>query len=329
MSRDETTAPGGSVPAQRARLTDRLELLDVLRGAALVAMAIYHFTWDLEFFQYLDRGTTGMGGWKLFARCIASSFLFLAGASLVLAHGRGIRWLSFRRRFAQVAAGAAIITLTTYVATPNGFVFFGILHQIALASLLGLLFLRLPWFVTAVVGAVVIAMPQFVETPLTDPKVLAWIGLSERPPVSNDFVPVFPWFGAVLLGIASASLAGSLGWWDRARALNPRLSALSPLAWLGRRSLLFYLVHQPVLIGLVWAFAQLAPPDPTAILQSECQRGCLSEGRDAAFCKAYCGCVQVKLESAELLRALLDGLTTIEENARIEEMALECSAAQP
>ncbi|MCF3639770.1 DUF1624 domain-containing protein, partial [Rhizobium sp. TRM95111] len=77
------------------------------RAMALVAMAIYHFTWDLEFFGYVEPGTAGTGGWKIFARLIAGSFLFLAGLGLVLGHGEGIRWHSFWRRLAKVGAAAA------------------------------------------------------------------------------------------------------------------------------------------------------------------------------------------------------------------------------
>ena len=85
--RDET----GASPA-------RITAIDAARGVALIAMAIYHFTWDLQFFGYLEPGTATTGGWKLFARCIASSFLFLVGVGLVLAHGHGIRWPGFGRR---------------------------------------------------------------------------------------------------------------------------------------------------------------------------------------------------------------------------------------
>ena len=124
-------------------------------------MAIYHFTWDLEFFGYLEPGLTAHGGWKLFARCIASSFLFLVGVSLFLAHGRGIRWRGFLIRFAMVAGAALAISVVTYFAVPGAFIFFGILHEIALASLLGLAFLRLPALVTLIVAAAVIAAPFY------------------------------------------------------------------------------------------------------------------------------------------------------------------------
>jgi uncharacterized membrane protein len=317
----------GAPRAAAARL--RIDLLDVARGVALLAMALYHFTWDLEFFGYLERGLTGAGGWKIFARCIASSFLFLVGVSLVLAHARGVRWRPFGVRLAQVAAGAAAITAATYIATPNGFVFFGILHEIALASLLGLAFLRLPAAVTALAGIAVIALPQVFTTTLTNPIWLSWIGLGETRPVSNDFVPLFPWFGAVLLGMAAAQFATARGAWPRLARMNPALGRLRGLSRLGRHSLLFYLLHQPLLIGLVWTFAQIAPPDPVRMLQGECRRGCMTERADDAFCTRYCACVGERLQAENLLKPLLDGLTTAEEDERISGMAYACSSTAP
>ena len=91
----------------------RIEAIDVARGVALLAMATYHFSWDLEFFGYLEPGTTAHGALKIYARCIASSFLFLVGVSLFLAHGNGIRRRSFLIRFAMVAGAALAISLVT------------------------------------------------------------------------------------------------------------------------------------------------------------------------------------------------------------------------
>src|SRR5690606_25132571 len=139
----------------------RLEAIDLARGLALVAMAIYHFAWDLEIFGYAPPGMTAHGGWKLFARCIASSFLFLVGVSLFLGHAKGIRWPSFLRRLAMVAGAAAAISAATWIAVPGGLIFFGILHQIALASVLGLAFLRLPAIVTLLIAIAVIVAPHY------------------------------------------------------------------------------------------------------------------------------------------------------------------------
>ncbi len=147
----------GEEPATPRR---RIELLDLARGIALIAMASYHFTWDLEFFGYAPPGMTGFGGWKLYARCIASSFLFLVGVSLVIAHYNGIRWPGFWKRLAMVAGAAAAISAATYIFVPESFIFFGILHEIALASVLGLAFLRLPPLLTLAIAAAVSPCPN-------------------------------------------------------------------------------------------------------------------------------------------------------------------------
>jgi len=122
----------------------RLRSLDIARGIAILCMASYHFSWDLEYFHYLEPGTVGSGFFRLYARAIASSFLFMAGFSLFLSHGTDIRWPQFWKRFAMIAGSALAVTIVTWFAMRDGFIFFGILHQIALASLIGLLALRLP-----------------------------------------------------------------------------------------------------------------------------------------------------------------------------------------
>ncbi len=281
----------------------RIPVIDVARGVALVAMAIYHFTWDLEFFGYVAQGTTTVGGWKIFARSIATSFLFLVGVSLFLA--RGVRWPGFLRRLAMVAGAALAISLATWIAIPGSFIFFGILHQIALASLLGLLFLRLPWPLLFVAAALVVAAPHVLASPAFDAAPWWWLGLSETMPRSNDYVPLFPWFGAVLAGIGAAALAERTGLFDRlARVAAPRWTR--PFAFFGRHSLVFYLVHQPVLIGCVFLAAQVAPPvpeTPQVQFRHACEQSCGAE-RDEAFCAFYCVCVLDAVEAENMLDAV-------------------------
>lgn len=305
----------------------RIDLLDVARGVALVAMAIYHFAWDLEFFGYADPGMTAHGGWKLFARSIASSFLLLVGFSLVLAHGRGVRWNGFWKRFAMVATAAAAISVTTYFAVPNGFIFFGILHQIAVGSLLGLLFLRMPPLLTAALAVAVIAAPYVLRAPIFDHPWLWWLGLAPTNPRSNDYVPIFPWLGAILIGIAagglfrgsrlSRSLQGwQLGNWAR------------PLRFAGRHSLAFYLLHQPILIGCVWLFAQVWPapaiPDRVGFSRS-CEASC-GEARDASFCANYCACMLDRIETADMLDDVFAGKNDDALKSSLSGFAAQCTA---
>ncbi len=309
---------------------NRIAAVDLARAAALLAMAIYHFAWDLEFFGYLDPGTTGSGGWKIFARSIATSFLFLVGVSLVLAHGDGIRWRGYWKRLAMVAAAALAITAATWFAFPDGFIFFGILHQIALASLLGLAFLRLPWAVNAALAVVFVTLPLVFRSPVFAHPSLWWVGLSPTVPRSNDYVPLFPWFGAVLAGMAFARLASVIGLRQRIARFVPGRWAKLPLL-LGRHSLLVYLVHQPVIIGLVWVAALVAPPPevaPELRFSQACEASC-EASRDAEFCAGYCACMLGSLEAAGDLPRVLGGEADEAMSARIREFADICSAAQP
>jgi uncharacterized membrane protein len=232
----------------------RIATLDIARTVALIGMATYHFTYDLEMFGYVPPGTAVTGGWAIFARMVAGSFLFLSGVSLYLAHGNGIRWRPFLRRLLVLVAAAALITAGTRYAMPDAYVFFGILHSIAAASVVGLVFLRSPAIATLAVAAAVVFARPYLQTGLFDAPALAWLGLSRWHVRAVDFVPVFPWLAACLAGIAFAKLAASLGLWGRLRG---RMSGTARiLGWPGRHSLVIYLVHQPVLIGCLWLVTQ-------------------------------------------------------------------------
>ena len=312
---------------QRAVSRNRIETIDLARGIALVAMAIYHFTWDLEFFGYAEPGLTAAGGWKYFARSIAASFLVLVGISLYLAHRNEIRWASFGKRLAMVAGAALAISIVTYVAVPDGFIFFGILHQIAFASVAGLAFLRLPWWSILIAAVAVVAAPYLLRSAVFDPPWLWWVGLSSSDPRSNDYVPVFPWFGATLAGIAAAKLMHSAGTFDRLADLRyGRWS--QPLKFAGRHSLAFYLIHQPVLIAAIWVFAQIFPAPamaPEAGFLSACELQC-SETRAEDFCMRYCDCVLDTLEADDRLGDVLAGAPSEENSAYLREIAGVCTA---
>jgi uncharacterized membrane protein len=320
-----------SIPTPTAPVENRpkrIAAIDVARGIALLAMASYHFTWDLEFFGYTEPGLTAFGWWKLYARCIASTFLFLVGVSLYLAHGKKIRWNGFWKRFAMVAGAALAITVVTRIATPDGFIFFGILHEIALASLLGLAFLRLPALLTLVVAALVIAAPFYLRLESFDHPALWWIGLSATNPHSNDYVPLLPWFGAVLVGIAAAKLASASGVLTRLASLAPGRWA-NPLVFIGRHSLAFYLIHQPVLFGSVWLFSQIMPAQietREVSFLKECQVSCEQQQRDTEFCSRYCVCMLDAFQGEATLDRLYSNDQSPEWKAHIGELASACTA---
>ena len=234
----------------------RLAWLDVARGVALVAMAVYHFVWDLALFGIVPPITPFEPHWVGLARVTAATFLVLVGIGLALGHGRGIQWQPFWRRFAMIAGAAGLITAGTLFAMPDAFIFFGILHMIAVGSLAGLLLVTRPAFISVIVAFIVAVIGFTVSAPLFDEPALWWTGLGTRTIPSNDFVPFFPAFSAVAVGIAIAKIVplngmGSEG--ERNRSSN----ALSrTLAFAGRHSLAVYLLHQPILIGTLWLFVQ-------------------------------------------------------------------------
>jgi uncharacterized membrane protein len=234
--------------------TPRIAAVDLVRTAALAGMVLFHFVFDLQMFGHLPPGTVAMPGpWAILARIVAGSFLFVAGVSLMLAHGDGIRRRSFLRRLAILAAAAAAITLGSRVFLPDEFIFFGILHAIAVFSVLGLAFLRLPTVVILAAAFIILVLPQVWTGPLFGTPWLVWIGLAPTPPLSMDFEPLFPWFAPFLAGMASTRIARCSPLWP---ALGrPPGTLVQRLAWPGRHSLPIYLLHQPVLLGAVWLFS--------------------------------------------------------------------------
>ncbi|MFT7058657.1 MAG: putative membrane protein [Pseudorhodobacter sp.] len=232
----------------------RLLGLDLARSLALLGMAIYHFTYDLELFGLIAPGTALNPPFSILARVVAGSFLALAGFSLVLAHDQGTRWAAFGRRLAVIGSAAAAITFATYFAIPDAFIFFGILHSIAACSVLGLVFLRVPVWLLLALAAFIAALPSYARFEAFDAPLLSFIGLGHILPVTVDFEPLFPWFGAFLAGMALARMAQYF------QLLHPRVASpfLTRISWPGRYSLWIYLAHQPVLIGILWVFVKLA-----------------------------------------------------------------------
>lgn len=311
----------------------RYQLLDILRGVAIIAMVVFHIAWDLYYFGYSPVDVTTDLGWVIFQKSILSSFLLLVGAGLVLAHGKAIRWNRFWRRFAIVVACALLVTAGTYWMFPDYFVFFGVLHAIALFSLLGLAFLRLPPLPVAALGVAMIAANLLYNDPVFASRELGWIGFWPTSPPTSDVVPIFPWFGVVLLGIAimrlilASRLAEDLG------HLNSDEPAAKGLAFMGRWSLPIYVLHQPLIIAVLFGVAQLQAPvlSPPVLTESQafvqsCIQSCLATGSDVARCDRYCGCAVEQVEIGNLWEAVAATAPTPEQQAQFAGVANICSA---
>ena len=261
-------APAGGDAARRradapeaAPTIPRIALVDWLRGAALIGMTVFHFAYDLEFFGFEERGYADQAHWRYFATLVAGSFLFLAGVSLQLAHARARPLEPLGPAPRHHRARRRRDHGRNPLRNPeHAWIFFGILHMIAFGSIAGLAFLRSPWWCTAAAGVAVLAIDRLAAGALPDALAWYWIGLSSLTPVTSDFRPVFPWLAAVLFGIAAARASAEASWLPA--LARPKLEGRvgRVLRFLGRNSLVYYLLHQPVLFALFWTWLQLAEP---------------------------------------------------------------------
>lgn len=239
--------------------SSRLWEVDTLRGYAIIEMMIYHFIWDLNYFGLFRANLLG-DPWQWFARSIATLFLFVMGISMTLSFqrerertGSESLFAKYFRRGAKIFGLGLIVTAGTYFFIGQGFVIFGVLHLLGLSIILAYPFLHLSRWVSLITGLLVIGAGIYVDTLVVTWPWLIWLGVQQAGVYMVDYYPVLPWFGVALIGIFAGFTFYPQG--VRSFAL-PELSDLLPvrgLRFLGQHSLLIYVVHQPILIGLLMA----------------------------------------------------------------------------
>ncbi|MDP7260622.1 MAG: heparan-alpha-glucosaminide N-acetyltransferase [archaeon] len=230
----------------------RLWEIDALRGLAISAMIAFHFLFDLNYFGNLG-WKIGQGGWWIFARSIALTFILLVGISLTLSYNRNKRNLPYYiKRGLKIFSWGLLITAVTWIFLPAGTIYFGILHFIGLSIILAYPFLvkRKLAFVVGLltVFAGIVIMEQRVQT-----YSLLWLGLAPANFYTFDYFPLFPWFGYVLFGIFIGNSLYKRGERQyKIQDLSTR-KTIRFLSFLGRNSLFIYLIHQPISVALVLA----------------------------------------------------------------------------
>ncbi|MDE2208106.1 MAG: DUF1624 domain-containing protein [Betaproteobacteria bacterium] len=227
--------------------------LDTLRGIAIVAMAAYHFCFDLRYFGFLRADLEHDWRWITARTLILSTFLLVAGASMVLAErdrqSARRRWLAHA---GVIAIAALAVSAGSYLMFPQTWIWFGVLHAIAASLVIARPFVRRPEIAMAAGFAIIVAGLAFQNTAF-DNRALGWLGFMTAKPATEDYVPLFPWTGVLLLGTGLGHLLVR----TRFAVLGPLERAPRLLAFLGRHSLAVYLVHQPILIGALWTFVRI------------------------------------------------------------------------
>lgn len=220
----------------------RLELLDALRGLAVIWMLLFHFFYDLRNFNIIDWDFNS-GFWYAFPRAIVFTFLFCVGLSLFYSHAGGFKKKAFIQRSLKLFLAAMAVSIGTYIVFPKVWVYFGTLHCIFVGSLLGV------WFVNHRLLAfglmVTIMIFQFLLGYDID-----WVSSNVTRRYAIDFIPIYPWFWTILLGIILAP-------WLKNSSILAKIRCPQPLLWLGKHSLKIYLLHQPVIFGGIIALKEL------------------------------------------------------------------------
>lgn len=319
-------------PQAQTAASQRWDAIDVGRGIAILAMIVYHFSWDLSFLRLIETNILQVAAWRWFAKAIAGSFLILAGFGLALAHAQGFRRLPFLKRLMKVGGAALAVTLVTFFAFPESYIFFGILHCIAVSSILALPFLRLHPVLTLGFAGFCFLAPWIFTGPGLDAPWLDWLGLGSSTPITNDYVPIFPWFGLTLVGLAAGKAllphreAMNLARW-RAKSGFSRL-----LIWAGRKSLPIYLIHQLLLLTILYGVLQITGPNPAAEaapFKSECEASCRQQNATPGTCTAICSCVVEELRRSDLWQKILGDRIDAEDQTRISRTAQQCLRRSP
>jgi len=228
----------------------RFLLPDALRGFAVLLMIIFHCFYDLAFFKFLTIDFTGDPFWYWFPRLIVFLFLICVGIGLSLTHKKGINWKKLKKRLLVVGGFALIITVATFFIFPKNWVYFGTLHCIAVCSFLGVFLVGKPRL-SLVLAIIILGVNIFLRI-LWGSYTLVPIGKWLGGIVAVDYIPLYPWFGVVCLGIYLEHIKFH-------EFPIPNNRPMRPLFFMGKHALVIYLLHQPLLFGMSFILRKLIP----------------------------------------------------------------------
>ncbi len=225
----------------------RIFTLDLTRTIAIVLMVIFHFIYDLKFFSLINTDIPDGSGWQQFRWIIISLFFLCLGASLHLTYRHHFNFKKFSTRVLQIAVSALVISVGSFYFINENWIFFGVLHFLAFASIVAIFLVKIPKVaLVAGIGLMLLGVLQIVPS-----RWPFYLFFSDLPGYTNDYVAIVPWLGMVFIGV----FLGSTTWFqsDPCKRWFSE-STKRNIAFPGQHSLIIYLVHQPILIGAIYLF---------------------------------------------------------------------------
>lgn len=225
----------------------RIWELDALRGVCILCVIVVHFLFDLSFFGGLD---LTLPAWYVFIQEYGGAiFVVLSGVCVTLGSK------SVRRGLIVFACGM-LITAVTYgmyrlgMSGADVVVKFGVLHLLGVCMLVYPAFKKLPPAALALVGLAIAITGYAIRGVVVPQHWLFPLGLTYEGFTSSDYFPLFPQLGYFLIGAAIGKTA-----YREKRTFLPGAFQQTPVArffcWCGRQSLFIYLLHQPIVYGLL------------------------------------------------------------------------------
>ena len=225
----------------------RIWELDALRGVCILCVIVVHFLFDLSFFGGLD---LTLPAWYVFLQEYGGAiFVVLSGVCVTLGSK------SVRRGLIVFACGM-LITAVTYgmyrlgMSGADVVVKFGVLHLLGVCMLVYPAFKKLPPAALTVLGLVIAITGYAIRGIIVPQRWLFPLGLTYEGFTSSDYFPLFPQLGYFLIGAAIGKTA-----YREKRTPLPGSFQKTGIArffcWCGRQSLFIYLLHQPIVYGLL------------------------------------------------------------------------------
>ena len=223
--------------------------IDFLRGIAIIMMVMFHFLWDLNHFYNFDISVS-KGFWNVFQITTASLFLFLVGISLTISNtNNNAGYIKYLKRGLKIFSFGLIITVVTKLIFPDSFVVFGILHLIGVSIILSYVFRKFR-YLNLLFGIGFVVVGGLLKNYAVNFDWLFFLGLYSNRFYSLDYFPIFPWFGVILIGMFFGNLLYSTNKRNFKLKDSSENKVVNFVCFLGKKSLIIYLMHQIVLYGI-------------------------------------------------------------------------------